>query len=477
MKYFNKKSLILLCLSGTIVSTISIVSCSQTKDSNQDKMPIKLPNFKEGAFDYSVEKIPKSELYRFHYNRDKLKKYSKQGSENISDPKQKQEYIHKRSQQYIEAWRYTFDEYKKDFNLKAINLLSKNKITLKKELKNFSLDESYFENIPKSLPIEFLGKQAILKFQVVSYSVDESKYFQNNLDENVRSNLVKELEIKNDFPISVNFNYSLSFEDKKIQDFQVSYTEEFKIHIGKTIKELSDNLKINFDELPKTSVNWNEPKIKEFYFDGELAAEADGDTFSVKVTNNNNLSGINNGDIIRVRLSGIDTPEKASGRTLSSPFENSFAIISSKFASKLMKTKLKNNLNVGQKLRVAFINGKDAFGRTLGDVFFGENYEYSYNLSITSQGYTLPYLSGTEWQNGIKEKNTYESIIFPLMYKYFNKAIINKKGFFQFFDSPSDAERFIYLVKPNVAWRPFWSETPSNWAAGRISDFLEGKKD
>ncbi|UWV82944.1 hypothetical protein [Mycoplasmopsis cynos] len=37
-------------------------------------------------------------------------------------------------------------------------------------------------------------------------------------------------------------------------------------------------------------------------------------------------------------------------------------------------------------------------------------------------------------------------------------AINNKKGLFNYFNNPIEVQRFVYLIKPNSEWFPFYKE-------------------
>ncbi|UUM20009.1 MULTISPECIES: thermonuclease family protein [unclassified Mycoplasma] len=461
MKILKKISYSLFCALATTASISALVSCSYTLGN--------LPNFREGSLDYSFKFVSKPNRYVLLWNEEKLDQYAKQGSENRKD---KRQYESRRRTAYIRAWRDAFDQYQKDLRNRVISKLSPN-LSVKSPLKNFSISLEQFDNITQSIEEPFLGSKAIIKFNDFSYVINNQEYLQSELPIEKANKLIKEIQTANKLPIKVALNYSVLIDGKQIDNFDITVTHLFDTQITKKLGDVYNNLNIKLAEFPKVNIDWNAKEIDKKYFDAEIVADADGDTFVVKVTDKHNTEGFKVGDELRIRLSGIDTPEKAVSTKLASPFEQTFARISSKFASKLMKTKLSNGTEIGKKLRVAFYSGRDSYDRALADVFFGDNYEYSYNLSIVAQGYTLPYVQDGNWENKITQKNTYENLLFPLIYTYFNKAIEEKKGFFEFFNAPRDVQIFVYRMKENGQWRPFWSKTEPDASSGRVLDFLK----
>ncbi|VEU74480.1 Uncharacterised protein [Mycoplasmopsis citelli] len=470
MKIFNKFFSFYLSSSLVLFPASLAVSCSGI---SEQKGP-QLPKLKNNKLDFSLKKLGSSENYRFDYNKTKMDEYINYGSEKFLNKSEKNNYLSKRKVQYRNAWDRAFQEAKNKFQIDINKEISKN-ISFDK-LSSFSLNLDQIHNLPENKIFDFLGTKVKLKLSNYFFTFKDKGYLEPNLESNEVKKRISNLQKQRKFIIIVSFNFTISVDDKNISDFTLEVKKETEIELKKTLGEFYDQLIVNLNELPQININWDAPEIKNTYFDGVIANEADGDTYTIMVTDNHNNNSVKIGDRVKVRLSGIDTPEKAVDKQQASAFEQSFALLSSKFVSQLMNNKLNNGIKVGDKLRVGFSSGIDTFLRTLGDVFFGDKYQYSYNLSIVSEGYTLPYINNAGWQNNINVQNTYENILYPQIYKQFNKAISDEKGFFELFNSPNDVQNFVYLKKPNGKWTPFWSGTPNNSNSGKVSNFLENKE-
>lgn len=176
---------------------------------------------------------------------------------------------------------------------------------------------------------------------------------------------------------------------------------------------------------------------------------ADGDTVVLEALEDNQERGIKKGDINKIRLAGIDTPEKAVGGVRSTDYEYSYAEKSSAFASKTLK--------VG-KIIYAYITSKDSFKRWVGDIFYSETNDdptsidevnRSYSVQITRAGLTLPYdsnpIQNIELQ---KYKGTLQWYTWRMLGIAMANAEYYNDGFFADFWNPWSISRKVYLQKP-----------------------------
>jgi endonuclease YncB( thermonuclease family) len=97
-----------------------------------------------------------------------------------------------------------------------------------------------------------------------------------------------------------------------------------------------------------------------FAFEGKVVSIADGDTLTVLVTPSNQQ--------VKVRLSGIDTPERKQAFGTQAK-----QALSAKVFGKLVRVQ---------------DNGQDRYGRTLGDIYLGERWV---NLEMVAEGYAWHY--------------------------------------------------------------------------------------
>lgn len=460
MKLNRKIRKNLLVFSSGFLPVVFALSATTCAKPEQKTSGPSLPGKSTTSFDYSLRQNGSSDNYRIDYNRDALNAYINYGSESISDQNQRNSYISKRRNEYITAWRAAFEQQAKELQTKFSQEYS-SKLEFQ-NLDTFSVSSENIKDFQKEIQIDFYGKKATLKFVQLSHVIENTDYVTPKLPQAKRDSLTNELENANSVGIVVKLSYEMFLDDKKITNIGLTLEKNANISLAKTIGQAYKELTANLSDLPKLNIDWNNQTVKAKYFDAYLSGTSDGDTITVTARTALDSQNIKVGDTVKIRLAGIDTPEKAVSSELSAPLENSFAVISSKFAKDVLEQTTSAGKVVKQNLRIGFVEGKDGYGRVLADVFFGDNYEYSYNTSIVSQGYTLPYINGFGWVNKINEANTYENVLYPYMYDAFNKAIENKKGFFRFFNSPEDVQKFVYLIKPNNEWRPFWSQTEDN---------------
>ncbi|MCU9933351.1 hypothetical protein [Mycoplasmopsis cynos] len=74
-------------------------------------------------------------------------------------------------------------------------------------------------------------------------------------------------------------------------------------------------------------------------------------------------------------------------------------------------------------------------------------------------GHTLPF-KNQGWEANVKNKNikSYEYNMYKELAIALSDAINNKKGLFNYFNNPIEVQRFVYLIKPNSEWFPFYKE-------------------
>ncbi|WLP85822.1 thermonuclease family protein [Mycoplasma seminis] len=317
---------------------------------------------------------------------------------------------------------------------------------------------SRFSNVPREFHINVKnpnGNTVVLKYVLKSF--DQSfKNWETGLKLGVKGQNDQDaaLELKN-LDALTNFVY-MPFINKNTEVVELSSSVTFseEVTINPLLSEYPTT--IQPQNFKSTNIDWNKMDPSS-YFDGAITSVADGDTFTVQAsadkTVGNNVGLIEKGSSHVIRLAGIDTPEKAvggkDGATNSAPFEYAFALMPTHFAEGIYK-------QYGSKVRVAFVEGKDTYGRLTADVFFGDNYQYSYNTEVVRAGFTLPLAKGTVTVNNYNSSpNSYESVIYPQIAVAMHEAEEAKRGFFHYFETPGDISRFIYLIKPNTSFVPF----------------------
>ncbi|MFV8459290.1 thermonuclease family protein [Mycoplasma sp. CR] len=266
-----------------------------------------------------------------------------------------------------------------------------------------------------------------------------------------------------------NFKYTAfnAADNSNVSGLDVTLTKETVMPINPVFQSYptAPNPKM----FKSVNIDWSKVDPRN-YFDGRISTVSDGDTYAVILDEDKDTfegkfkKGPNpikdKHDEKRdpkiepnIRLSGIDTPEKAVSKKLSPPFEYAFALMPTQFAEKLWSPEMGYKDHV----RVAFL-GHDAYGRTTADVFFGENYQYSYNVEIVRAGLTLPMPSSNVQADGSNIHSvpgSYEDYIYEQLANAMFEAIQAKRGFFHYFATPSDVSTFIYLAKNNSTYVTF----------------------
>ncbi|WP_029906512.1 thermonuclease family protein [Mycoplasmopsis opalescens] len=238
----------------------------------------------------------------------------------------------------------------------------------------------------------------------------------------------------------------------------LSHTRDYE---GQLTNPSSFETKIDFTNAKKLGIEWNTIRPDIFY-DAEVLNISDGDTTTVKINDarlandNKKLTGSDgktyesqyeNGATVKVRLAGIDTPEKAVDSEQASVFEKQYAQMSSSFNE--------SNFKKGDKVRIFMTSkgsGKDSFGRVTADVFFGEEYQYSYNVEIVRKGLTLPYVKKTDVGANINKNSPYHYILLP-MRDAFMEAMTSREGFYKNFSSAHAVSNNVYRIKPNTDYQ------------------------
>ncbi|VEU75479.1 Uncharacterised protein [Mycoplasmopsis maculosa] len=199
---------------------------------------------------------------------------------------------------------------------------------------------------------------------------------------------------------------------------------------------------------PKVVLDKNHVLVQKNVSKFKVVGGADGDTVYLEALEDNNERGIRTGDKNKIRLSGIDTPEKYVGLTRASDKEYKYALMSSEFASKT----LKNN-----KIVYAYITEKDSFGRWVGDVFYSEtndkpekieDVDRSYSVQITRAGLTLPYdINPIPNMDLQKIEGTLQWYVWRLLGVALLNANYYNDGFFAEYSTPYDVSKNVYEIK------------------------------
>lgn len=218
----------------------------------------------------------------------------------------------------------------------------------------------------------------------------------------------------------------------------------------------SDNYKLEIH------LDKDNKKVKLSVFKARVVGHSDGDTITVQALEDKAKIKIVKNTNYKLRLSGIDTPEKnVSGTDAVDP-----ELYWAKKASQFAKDELKTN-----KIVYVYFDGKDTYNRVTADVFYNKTKDNidsiddavsSYSVEITKAGLTLPYETAKE-SIGIKITNshslqyyTYYSLGLALKYAYENQKGFFEKPWYKFRKTPDDFEK-IYMLKPiGAAWRSFW---------------------
>ncbi|WP_322960512.1 thermonuclease family protein [Mycoplasmopsis cynos] len=321
----------------------------------------------------------------------------------------------------------------------------------------FKLED--FQNLPDEIKIGINGKLATLRLQRTPFfsKIILGEYGENNsktLEQNAANTL-------DNVDTTYNFTYDIYLGNAKLEGFiEPTVSKEYN---SIKIKPLLKDAPINTDVSNFKALNFdfeNDQNLRDLYFKAKVKDVSDGDTVTVISLEDKQLANnvsVKKDEEYRIRLSGIDTPEKALGSKKdfkkSSAFEYAFALHATKFAEEILGKKFANDVVVG------FASGKDSYERITADIFFGEKYKYSYNAEIVRAGHTLPF-KNQGWEANVKNKNikSYEYNMYKELAIALSDAINNKKGLFNYFNNPIEVQRFVYLIKPNSEWLPFYKE-------------------
>ncbi|MBZ4218174.1 thermonuclease family protein [Mycoplasma tauri] len=252
----------------------------------------------------------------------------------------------------------------------------------------------------------------------------------------------------------------------KVSGTQVTHKDsiDFTLHATNSIYTSFEKIKPYAFEFK--NIDWE--SLKGIVFDGEIVNHSDGDTFTVRVEKiDQSNTNYKVGQEVKIRINGIDTPEKQVGGRTADDFERSYAELSSRFGRETFKT--------GQKVKV-FYTGIDAFGRTVGDIFFGDKFQYLYSLEITRAGLTLPAYDGTliSLVDNIPNKKNIEHYFSWQAALAMKQAIEMKNGFYKTFETPFEVER-IYRMKSNTKWRIFFKDSDENIFTINDSEYAKSK--
>ncbi|MFL0973736.1 hypothetical protein ACJOMP_03830, partial [Mycoplasmopsis synoviae] len=113
-----------------------------------------------------------------------------------------------------------------------------------------------------------------------------------------------------------------------------------------------------------------------------------------------------------------------------SPFEYDFTYMSTNFGKAAL-------VDPNKTVRVSFTEGLDAFGRMVGDIFFGDDFQYSYSVEITRAGYTLPY-GDDGWKAQLNNPNSYSSLVYQKISDAMYQAQSEKVGYYHYFKNFED---------------------------------------
>lgn len=326
-----------------------------------------------------------------------------------------------------------------NFLNKNISSLQQIKIRLKDGISDneYLLDADDFHSKPFELRIKDKNNiEHLYKFKLDAVNLSEQLSDDKPLDHTHCS-----LETKRTFSFTV-----LNSKNKLLFRFKPLYKMDKKLTLptivdmeAKFDKSIAKPLYIEWSK----ETSWCEATINK-WFDGDTPEVTIGNVFAP------NFSGVAiAGETNKVRIDGIDTPEKKVGSKDASPWEYSFADASSRFA--------KSTLVPGTKVRL-FMTGKDAFGRWTADIFFGDKFQYSYATEITRHGFTLP-MNGIESLIKIKNPHSLEHYTAIWLADAMNDAWTKRRGFFKIFHKPWAISRDVYKIKPNTGYQIYMKDS------------------
>ncbi|MBN4083228.1 hypothetical protein JXZ92_00125 [Mycoplasma sp. CSL10137] len=362
------------------------------------------------------------------------------------------------------------DDIKQKNNLNSIIIPEQNGSKL---LRNPNQISGYPESFESKMNLDGQLKTITWKFLETKSNLDLGILSQKGQDAKSQEAALNLEEVNNYITIT----YKAYLDDKTFFNLK---DIEFRVEAPRTtINPILSKLPTTYDKTKfKPAFDWESKSAKKVdYFRAKIVRVKDGDTFDViALENKENVSNVS---VVKdkqytIRLAGIDTPEKAVGSgnnvVTSSPFEYAFALMPTHFAESLFKNseEYKNDVYVG------FVTDFDAYGRVTADIFFGDKHQFSYNNEVVRAGFTLPYANDA-WETAMRSEtleNSYIKSIYPEMYKSFNEAIKNNNGFFKYFDRPLDVTKYIYNIKINNKWHPFYGEK-SDKNSKNIGDYID----
>lgn len=165
-----------------------------------------------------------------------------------------------------------------------------------------------------------------------------------------------------------------------------------------------------------SKVKWSDFKLAE---EVTVVSWIDGDTLTVKKED---------GTRKNLRISFIDTPEthvSNGGTTKSwsdtSGLEHDYGIKALEFG--------KSEMPNGSKIKVDFEPG-ESYGRWVGSVFYGTNFDQNYETNIVKKGLALPFIGSVNYLSMHDETSMLHYLGKPIADAY-NYALNNKQGLFE----------------------------------------------
>ncbi|UWV81758.1 thermonuclease family protein [Mycoplasmopsis cynos] len=177
----------------------------------------------------------------------------------------------------------------------------------------FKLED--FQNLPDEIKIGINGKLATLRLQRTPFfsKIILGEYGENNsktLEQNAANTL-------DNVDTTYNFTYDIYLGNAKLEGFiEVTVSKEYN---SIKIKPLLKDTPINTDVSKFKTLNFdfeNNPNLRDLYFKAKVKDVSDGDTVTVISLEDKQLANnvsVKKDEEYRIRLSGIDTPEKALG--------------------------------------------------------------------------------------------------------------------------------------------------------------------
>lgn len=232
---------------------------------------------------------------------------------------------------------------------------------------------------------------------------------------------------------------------------RTTWSQTKPVEINFTLPE-NISTQINNSILKTINIDWDQ--IPQLWVDAKIVSWADGDTITFRITKEPSTEHRDYKQLkklyeeeedLKLRILGIDTPEKNVGKTESQPFEHQYAELSSSFGT--------TNFAPGTNIRIFLTGDKDTFSRYTGDFFFGDGYKHSYATEIVNHGFTLPLLNSGNISEAKDNHNSLDYYIDVPIANGFNSAMKHRRGFFVNFNDAAAVQSAIYLIKPSSGWR------------------------